>query len=65
MVHIPSKQRPPVVRPDASVHFVLSPAYLDRLADYELHLGHVRAAERLANLAAVMREMRAGAEVSQ
>lgn len=40
-------------------------ARLDRQADAELQHGHVRVAERLANLAAQMREARVGAEVSQ
>lgn len=37
-------------------------ARLGRQADVELQHGHFRAAERLANLAAAMREARAGAE---
>ncbi len=35
--------------------FHVTPASLDRLADFELQLGHVAAAERLAHRAAEMR----------
>jgi len=48
-----------------SVHLVLTPSYLDRLAGFELQHGHVRAAERWATLAAELRETRAGAEASR
>jgi hypothetical protein len=42
----------PIARDDAS--------HLDRLADAELQHGHVAIAERLAHLAAQLRETRAG-----
>lgn len=48
-----------------SIHLVLTPSYLDQLAGFELQHGHVRAAERLANLAAEMRETCAGREVAR
>lgn len=39
-----------------SDHAIITPALLDRLADFELQLGHAKAAERLAHRAAAMRE---------
>jgi len=48
-----------------SVHLVLTPAHYDLLAGFELQHGHVRQAERLANLAAEMRQVRAGREASR
>ena len=35
---------------------IITPALLDRLADFELQLGHGKAAEHLARRAAAMRE---------
>ena len=55
MASSPIKQ-PPNVRPVTSAHLVLSPAYLDRLADAELQHGHIVAAEQLARRAAELRE---------
>lgn len=39
-----------------SDHAIITPALLDRLADFELALGHGKAAEHLARRAAAMRE---------
>jgi len=45
MIRLPTK-KPPKTRPTTSVHLVLSPAFLDRLADAELQHGLAhRAAE--------------------
>ena len=49
----------------SSINLVLTPSHYDLLAACELQHGHVRAAERWANLAAEMRETRAGAEVAR
>ncbi len=56
MVRLSTKQSLPKVQPATPVHFVFSPAYLDRLADAELQHGHIVAAKRLAHKAAEMRE---------
>ena len=47
----------PAIRSALICRRTADPAFLDRLADAELQLGHVAAAERLAHLAA---EIRAG-----
>jgi len=51
-------ERPPAAarRLGSPVNLVLTPSYLDRLADLELSHGHSKAAERLAHQATAMRE---------
>jgi len=54
-----------IVKPGLSIHRSVGAIRLDILAAVELAHGHHRAAEHLANLAAEMRETRAGAEASR
>lgn len=56
MVRLSTEQQPPKLWPTTSVHSITNAAHLDRLADYELHLGHHVAAEHLARRAAELRE---------
>ncbi len=52
----PPKRRKPAPSP-APDHRVILAARLDRVADFELHLGHHLAAEQLAWRAAKLREV--------